>query len=317
MRPAPPSATPVERVRGERPTDESWHADALAKSRHSRLADQLLEPREDQDLDRSVSICAAVTRQVLQDFAPALILLPAPERRRTQALTAYALTLFDFARQSGLEGERLSQINRWEFSLEEALEGRPPGQPVFVLLASEEQRLPWCRAGFDRLHQCSRRRVAVTRLRTVEAADHEARQLGGALLDILLGSRPSAELESFAAALIRLHGLQNLGEGLRRHQARLAAEELPEDWSSAGGPNRESLDRAVRSECERILSRLADGKALEGTPAAFSRAAAFLRLGGLELGRLIDSRGAGVVESPPRLGLASRLGLLIRCHWRS
>ena len=108
--PRPSSALSIEQIRGERPTEESWRADALAKSRHSRLADHLLQPVEDHDVGRSEAVCAAVTREFLRDYAPALILLPVAQRRRAQALTAYALVLFDFAKQSGLEGERLAQI---------------------------------------------------------------------------------------------------------------------------------------------------------------------------------------------------------------
>jgi hypothetical protein len=33
-----------------------------------------------------------------------------------QTLLAFAHTLFDFARQHGVEGEKLAQINRWELT---------------------------------------------------------------------------------------------------------------------------------------------------------------------------------------------------------
>ncbi len=314
--PSPPaSAIPVERVREERPSDETWRADALAKSRHSRLADHLLRPVEDRDVGRSAAVCAAVTRELLRDFAPALILLPAAQRRRAQALTAYALTLFDFAGQSGLEGERLSQINRWEYDLEEALVGRPVGQPVFVLLASEEERQAWRREGFDRLIQCARHRVAVARPRTVEAAAREARELGGALAEALLGRAAPPPLESFAAALLRVRALQNLGESLRRHQARLAVEELPEAWDAAGRPDRESLARLVREECRRIRPLLTAQGVGPAIPQPFRTAAGFLRRAALRLAGQIERRGAAIVETPPRLDLTARLGLLLGARW--
>ncbi len=181
---------PVERVRGEHPDDPTWRADALAGSRHSRLADQLLAPARDLDPERAAAICAEVARHALRDFAPALMLLPPPERRRVQALTAFALTLFDFARQSGLDGERLAQLNRWDFDLEAALDGNPPAQPVFLVMAAEERRAPWNRDGLDDLLRAARHRATVRRPATAAAAAGEAEALGGALLRALL---PPAE----------------------------------------------------------------------------------------------------------------------------
>ena len=93
------SAVPVERARDEPPEDPSWRADALARSRHSRLLEELRQPVADDDPDRAEALCSEVARHTLLDFAPALILLPATERRRCQVLTAHALTLFDFARK--------------------------------------------------------------------------------------------------------------------------------------------------------------------------------------------------------------------------
>src|SRR6185436_12952023 len=98
-------------------------------------------------------VCAQVARPLLGAFAPVLALLPRGERRRTEALLAYARTLFDFARQPGPEGERLAMINRLEFDLESALSGAPPEQPVFLRLAYEEARRPWPRPPLDRLAQ--------------------------------------------------------------------------------------------------------------------------------------------------------------------
>ena len=103
------------------PPDGSWRADALARSTHSRLDREVRPPGEDFDEERSLALCAEVARNLLGDFAPALVLLPVFDRERVQTLLAYAFTLFDFARQRGVEGERLSQINRWEFTLETAL----------------------------------------------------------------------------------------------------------------------------------------------------------------------------------------------------
>ncbi len=172
---------PVERVRDEHPEGDSWRADALAASRHSRLLDELRRPLEDHRPERAAEVCGDVARAILRDFAPALILLPAAERRRAQALAAYALTLFDFAAQTGLEGERLSQINRWEFELEAALSGRPAGQPVWVLLAAEERRRPWPREALDALGDAARGVVVRGRGGSIGAPARSATATGAAL----------------------------------------------------------------------------------------------------------------------------------------
>src|SRR5262245_65215795 len=119
---------------------EDWRADSRARSHHSRLDAEIRRPAEDFDEEKAAALCAEITRNLLGDFAPALLLLPAPERRRVQALLAYASTLFDFARQRGVEGERLAQINRWEFTLEAALSGQRIGQPVFLRMTQEHER---------------------------------------------------------------------------------------------------------------------------------------------------------------------------------
>ncbi|HBL25642.1 MAG TPA: hypothetical protein DD490_02275, partial [Acidobacteria bacterium] len=67
--------------------------------------------------------------------------------------------LFDFARQRGVDGERLAQINRWELTLETALSGVPVGQPVFVRMAREERRRAWPTAALDEIAACARRRA--------------------------------------------------------------------------------------------------------------------------------------------------------------
>src|SRR5439155_26703030 len=97
-------------------------------------------------------------RGLLADFAPAVLLLSAEERRRVQALVAYIHTLFDFARQHGVEGERLAQINRWEFTLELALSGQKVGQPIFVAMVREHALRPWPEGALDEIASCARRR---------------------------------------------------------------------------------------------------------------------------------------------------------------
>lgn len=149
--------------RERHPEDPAWRADALAASRHTRLADEIHRPLDDFDPDRASRLCAEICRELLRDYAPGLIFLDPPSRRRAQALAAYARTLFDFAAQRGLPGERLAQINRWEFALEAALGGEPAGQPIFVALARCERERPWTRDAFDRLGATARRRATAER----------------------------------------------------------------------------------------------------------------------------------------------------------
>src|SRR6202035_3733976 len=110
--------------RDRHPAGPEWRADALARRRHSRLDEEIRQPAGDDDPQRAEELCADLCRNLLGDFAPALLLLRRDDRRRAQALAAYAHTLFDFARQHGVEGEKLAQINRWEFTLELALSGQ-------------------------------------------------------------------------------------------------------------------------------------------------------------------------------------------------
>src|SRR4051794_8894509 len=115
----------------------------VERLRQSRLAGELNPPAEDLDEEKAEELCAGIARHLLGDFAPALLLLPGTERRRAQALLAYTYGLFDFARQGGLEGEKLAQINRWEFTLEAAFAGERTGQPVFLRMARENERRRW------------------------------------------------------------------------------------------------------------------------------------------------------------------------------
>ncbi len=256
-----------------------------------------------------------MTRKILRDFAPALILRPAKERQRAQALTAFALVLFDFAGQTGLEGERLAQINRWEYSLEEALSGSPAGQPVFVLLDSEENRQPWHRDGLDALFRAARQRVAMTRPRTIETLDRRSRQLGGALVETLLDRPATPPLESFAAALLRVHALQNLGASLRRHQAHLPTEELPEAWHAGDQPDRHSLTEIVRKECRRISRLFVAAHMPAAIPENYRAAGRYLQAAARRLLRQCERRGASIISTPPSLGVVTRLTLLLHARW--
>ena len=304
---------PVERLRDEHPTSEEWRADAMAASRHSRLLDELRLPRAEADPEAAARLCGEVCRNALRDLAPAVILLPPAERRRAQALAAYALVLFDFARQTGLEGERLSQINRWQFQLEEVLSGEPSGQPIFLAMQTEEGRRPWDREALDALADAARHRVATRRPATAAAREAELERLAGAICGALAGPQAAAA-RSLGGGLLRLFALLDLGEGLRRHDARLPRHELPDDWHETGRAGHEVLAAAVAGECRRAGPLLLPAR-FAALPRAWRRAARFLALAGRALLERVETAGAEVARRPPRLGVGHRLRLLLRARW--
>lgn len=261
---------------------EDWRADALARSRHSRLASELREPLDQRDPERAERVCAEVTRDALGDFAPALILLSPERRRRVQALTAWTVALFDLALRpglAGLDGDRLAQINAWEFRTEEALEGSPPGQPVFVLLEREERERPWPREALDEIVASARQMALTARQSSAPSAgdrgeDAASERLGRALAAALVAD----EVEQPAAAEPLAILL-----GISIELARRASSSLPS----------EEQDRLLAT-----LSRLA----LADAPGGWRPAARYVR-------RALVAR---IRAGTPRngLGLATRLRLL-------
>jgi hypothetical protein len=291
---------PVERVRGERPDDPEWRADALAGSRHTRLADELREPDEDHDPERSRALCAEITRQALLDFAPALIPLPPSERERAQALAAFSLTLFDFALQTGLEGERLAQINRWEFNLELALEHRPPGQPVFVQMARADESRPWPRDGLDGLVAVARRRAARPHgsLETdPEGGRGERERLAAALFTALLGAEPDAAERELGEAVLGVRALQGLGERLRRGRT--------------GGDH---LAQRIPAEAARLRALLSPAGRAPAFREPYRRSGVYLRRAALKILALVERRGEAIVDQPPRLGALARIATLLQAR---
>jgi len=301
-------------AQGDRPEGESWRADSLSRSRHSRLDVEISRPAEDFDEEKAAALCAGVTRGLLGDFAPALLLLPGTERRRAQALVAYAHTLFDFARQHGVEGERLAQINRWEFTLEAALSGQPVGQPIFLRMARENERRRWPVDALDELAAAARRRALRRQPATVADAEVDALSLGRAVAAALLEKSLNAEIDGLASALVRLWSLQHLGDEVDRRRCPLPASEVPE--GDAGRWDRSALLAAARRECERLRGRLLKApRGLADLPAGYRRAAVFALLAALRLLTEVEDSGRDLLASPPRLGVGSRLGFLLRARW--
>ena len=282
------------------------------RSPHSRLDQEVRRPDEDFDEERALELCAEVSRNLLGDFAPALVLLPAFDRQRVQALLAYAFTLFDFARQRGVEGERLAQINRWQFTLESALGGQPVGQPVFVRMAREQQRRAWPAEALDEIAACARRRATRPRPSTPADADADAERLARAVATTLLGTPPPGEVNAFAGALVRLRSLQSLGSEVQGRRNPLPVSEMPEDYD----PSPQKLFEAAQRECLRLRPRLLRSpRGLLDLPAGYRRAAVFCLLASLRLLTQIEEGDAGLLQTPPQLGVMSRLGLLARARW--
>jgi len=210
-------AAPGEAPRERHPDEPAWRADALARSPHTRLADEVPQPLADFDEARAFALCGEICRALLGDLAPALLLLPRPERRRAQALAAWVRTLFDFARQRGVEGERLAHINRWEFALEEALAGRPVGQPVFVAMAAAARQRPWPAEALAAI-------LAVARSTALSGASTiPADTLAPPIVEALLGEPPPAEAIALAAAAL----------GAEHQAVRTTIANLPPTWTHA------------------------------------------------------------------------------------
>lgn len=305
----------IDRSRESRPENGSWRADAFAGSRHSRWVEELREPLEIHDLQHAREICGQICRLALQDFAPALLLLPRPERQRVQALTAYCLTLFDFVRQTGLEGESLAAINRWEFELDAALDGQPIGQPVYVLLHDLEQQQPWPREGFDRLHSYARRRCALPRPTDAQSAEQDSLFLGETLVWLASGDRPTESSSRLAAALVRLHALTALGDDLRRHRPRLPITELPDSLELDDTRQADILKDAVEMECQRVRKMMAEAGDRLPLHESLRPAARYCQLATRKLLARIELAGPGLINVTPRLNLVDRLTLLLRSRW--
>lgn len=302
--------------REQHPPSEGWRADALARSGHSRLAGELRAPEDDFDEERAAEVCGAICRNLLGDFAPALLLLSPLERQRVQALLAYAHTLFDFARQHGVEGERLAQINRWELTLETVLSGQPVGQPIFVRMAREQRRRAWPVRALDDLTACARRRAVRPRPATPAEADADATRLARTVAAALLGQEPPGEVSDFLGALVRLRTLQLVGAEVGRNRFSIPASELPDDWSvTASRPDPRKLLDAVHRECARLRRRLLRApRGLVELPPGYRRAAVFCLLASLRLLTGLEEGGLEVLEKPPQLGVFARLGLLARAY---
>jgi hypothetical protein len=227
------------------------------------------------------------------DLAPALMLVPAEHRLRIQAVSAYTITLLDFARQPGLEGERLAGLNRWQFELEEALEGHPTGQPVFVRLALAEAEKPWLRDEFDRLHRAARHLAVTSTPVAGEVPDQTLIETADAWLALVVGVRLNPATVQQGAALLRVHHLLSAA-------------------GSAGSVAIESTHR-VAEESKKLRRILTEPIKEEDATHRYRAAANYLRLASLTLLHALESSTGN--RSRPSIGLLRRLTILGRARW--
>jgi phytoene/squalene synthetase len=254
-------------------------------------------------------LAAALTREALGDFAPALLLLPATERARVRTLLAYACTLMACAGQDGMEEERLAQIDRWEAGLERALGGETRTPPICLRMARENARRRWPADALDELAACARRRVQRPRPATAADAGSDARSLARAVGGALLERSLTAEVSGFAGALVRLHALQHLGAARARGRCPLPADE---EQPLVG----EALGEAVQRECARLRPWLLRApRGLVELPVPYRRAGVFSLLAALRLLSDIEEAGARVLSAPPHLPPATRVGMLAQARW--
>jgi len=272
----------------------------------------------------------------LGDFAPALTLLPPPERERALALAAYAGALYDRARSGDgrQDGEnrraRVDSIDRLARSLDALLEApvlaraetpsdavrpeRPPS--VLRAMAAVHRRRAWPPEALDEITTTARRRAVTPRPETRREGFASALRLGAALACAQLGAPQPPEVARFAGALLRLALLQRLGAELDAGRCCLALEDLGDDVSGGSAkPDLRQIVAAVRGQCQRLRpDLLAIGKALADLPPAYQQAATYLLLAGLRLLAELEETDSPFLADPPRLGRVTRLLLLLRAR---
>ena len=291
---------------GERPPrgESSGGPDPL-RSAHSTFRD-LEPPRDDFDAEQGAgAVRADSTRRSARLRTCARPPTGADESTRAGGFIAYARTLLDFARDRSLEGERLAQINRFEFTLEAALGGEPPGQPVFVQLAALERAAPWPRPAFDELASVARSRVSFGLPANARTADAQRRRLARAGFHLLLGEAPPAEVEALGATLLRAASLLSWRESLWFDRPDLGLR--AEDESST------RFRDVAAAEARAVLDDLADADAgLKALPVHYRRAARYATLAATTLAHQVTARAEQT--SPPRLSALARLRLLLRAR---
>lgn len=312
---APRAAHRFPAVREGHPTDPAWRADIHVPSVHGRQ--EVPPATEGRDEEKAADLCATLTRDLLGDFAPALLLLPANERRRVQAILAYTAALFDFARRGAGAGDRLVQIDRFTGTLLAAFAaagGEPAGQEIVLRMAQENARRRWPPEALADLADCARRRALRRQPATAEEVEAEVAEAVGALGRALLENHWNAEVESLGAALLRLQLLRRLGTEIAAHRCPLPAEEIAPHPERP--PATAQLELAVRRECSRLRPRLLRApRGLVELPDGYRRAGLFASLAAVHFLSDLEDGEASPLAEPPRLPTAKRVALLLRARW--
>lgn len=272
-----------------------------------------LPTRAPAEEERLAAHCAAVAREMLGDFSPALLLLPGTERRRVRTLLAWAASLLADAMRTDPVEERVGLIDSWEADLTRALGGDAEAPPLCVRMARESARRRWPAGALEELIACARRRARCARPADAAAAEQEAQGLARAVGGALLEGRLNAEVCGFAGALVRLRAMQDLGGALARGRCPLPMDEV-EAADGSGAPG--ELEDAVRRECARLRPWLLRApRGLVELPAPYRRAGVFALLAALRLVSEIEEAGRRLAQAAPRLSTATRLTLLARARW--
>jgi hypothetical protein len=277
---------------------------------------------------------AETAEELLGDFAPALRLLPAPERQRALALATYAGALFDRARsgdgrQDGANRKaRVESIDRLAGELGRRLEApvdlqtlpeagpaeRPP-RPVLAMAAAHRRR-PWPPEALAEIATTARRRAVTPRPETRREGFASAMRLGAALACAQLGAPQPPEVARFAGALLRLALIQRLGAEIEAGRCCLALEDLGDDVTGgAAKADLREIVRAVRGQCQRMRpDLLAIGKAFADLPDSYRQPLAYLLLASLRLLAELEDADSPFLVQPPTLGRLTRLRLLMRAR---
>ncbi len=282
---------------------------------------------------------AETAEDTLGPFAPALRLLPAMERERALALTAYAGALFDRARsgdgrQDGANrSARVDSIDRLAAELDRCLEADPPPEAApgltpmptpmptpmsapIVGMVTAHRRRPWPPEALDEIATTARRRAVTPRPETRREGFASALRLGAALACAQLGAPQPPAVARFAGALLRLSMIQRLGAEMEAGRCCLSLEDLADDLAvGSAKPDLRAVVRAVRGQCQRMRpDLLAIGKALADLPTAYRQPVSYLLLASLRLLAELEDTDSLFLVRPPTLGRLTRLRLLLRAR---
>jgi hypothetical protein len=197
--------------------------------------------------------------------------------------------LFDRARAADLAG-----IDRLAGLLGRALTGEPvQGAPRSVRsMARRHRSRAWPMDGLARLHREARRRAGRSGRESAETREAAARELGGAVTELLLGAPAPVSVDLCAGALLRLAGL--LGPTADR-----------------------DATRSIGEECARLRPDLLGvARDLVRLPDAWQRPVTYLLLASLHLLTELEDRGADSLGKPLRIAWSRRVALYAKARWR-